>query len=334
MRKYYKQIIAYGRFTCCILLVLTTLFTNYRFAWADESGEQTGSITIQYPVGDASFSIYKVGNWDEASGYTLVEPYSSYKVNMNSSNAASTLASYIKRDEDTNDKISPVTTVVTVKESYDEDAYAFASGLEKATYLIIGEKATKDGVTFTPQPLLVDLPYIQEDRSLAWNLIVEPKYEMVAESDELTELSVKKVWKSDDKEKRPESITIQLLQDGKFYESTEELVTEVVLDEAHEWSYDWDKLDASHTWSIVEKDVPEGYTCSVDKEKGTVVVTNTYDNPGNITPNEPEEPSKNPESTKKLPKTGQEWIPILMLVTAGLFFILIGLLLRKKCVYR
>ena len=89
-------------------------------------------------------------------------------------------------------------------------------------------------------------------------------------SGKYTSLSVVKIWKDQGNEdKRPTSITVQLLRDGKPYDS-------VKLSKANNWKYTWKSLPDSYTWSVAEKDVPDGYILSIDKSGTAYSITNTY----------------------------------------------------------
>lgn len=64
-------------------------------------------------------------------------------------------------------------------------------------------------------------------------------------------LTVRKVW-VDDGIGRPDSVTVQLLRDGKVRD-------EVELSQSNNWVYTWDRLDDDYNWSVLEAEVPDGY---------------------------------------------------------------------------
>ena len=80
-----------------------------------------------------------------------------------------------------------------------------------------------------------------------------------------TSRTVKKVWQDDNRENRPASIRVQLMMDGEPYGSPATLTSE-------SWSKTWNSLPLGHSWSVVELDVPEGYTSTVDD----LTITNTW----------------------------------------------------------
>ena len=103
----------------------------------------------------------------------------------------------------------------------------------------------------------------------------------------------------------------------------------VVLSEANDWEYTWDDLDADSQWRVVERDVPDGYTVTVEREGRVFIITNTKpdDTPE---PSESPEPSTSPDEPEKLPQTGQLWWPVPLLFCAGLIFVAAGLIIRRR----
>lgn len=94
-----------------------------------------------------------------------------------------------------------------------------------------------------------------------------------------TSVSVEKKWEGRKDEVYPESVTVQLLQNGAPYG------TPVVLDSSNDWKYVWEDLphiygDQIFDYTVSEKEV-EGYFASVEKtenEDGTslFVITNNW----------------------------------------------------------
>ncbi len=136
--------------------------------------------------------------------------------------------------------------------------------------------------------------------------------------DKKVSYTAKKVW--DDKgyeSKRPKSVEVQLLKDGKQYDKQ-------TLNEANGWTYTWNDLDASATWEVKEAAVPAGYDVKTIQDGTTVTVNNSYNPESKTTPG-------GSTSTKgKLPQTGMLWWPVPVLACAGLLLILLGLMRRNK----
>ena len=67
---------------------------------------------------------------------------------------------------------------------------------------------------------------------------------------------------------RPQEITVQLLRDG----AVEDTVT---LNAANSWRHEWTDLSARYAWTVVETDIPVGYTVKNELQGITFTVTNT-----------------------------------------------------------
>ena len=101
---------------------------------------------------------------------------------------------------------------------------------------------------------------------------------------ETTSITVQKIWSdnNDQDGKRPKTITVKLMKQLAGSETIEDANRQKVLDEAGEWKATFDNLPVYEsgkkiTYSIVEMNVPDGYTSKVtgDSEKG-YAITNTH----------------------------------------------------------
>lgn len=80
---------------------------------------------------------------------------------------------------------------------------------------------------------------------------------------------VLKIWDDEGYESiRPESVTAQLLCDGKLYD-------EQILNKENNWRYAWDNLDGSCEWMVVEKEL-ENYAVTIGQRGITTTLTNSY----------------------------------------------------------
>ncbi len=240
--------------------------------------------------------------------------------------------------------------------------------LTAGIYLVMGEPKVDGRYTYTPQTFLVALPLLNTDDT--WNYAVTANEKMTTHYDppsgggDTIAITVNKVWDDADAEdvERPESIEVQLLQNGRPYGDS------VTLNEDNDWYHRWGSLSANSEWQISEVDVPEGYSVSVERNNNSFIITNTADTeidepdipegPGPSTePGEPDEPDtdipdvdipggdlpggpgdpSNPDGGDPgidipdentpggdLPQTGVLWWPVQALTVAGILFFSIG----------
>ena len=278
------------------------------------------------PVADVEFSIYAVA--DEKGN--LTGSFKNYPVSLKdldsagAKNAAETLSGYAIRDN------------IKAFESTKTDANGVAvfpveKTLEKGIYLIIGKSYSTETHVCNVQPILLSLPNKDENGNVLYEVKIESKFELV-EKDKTTQMSVVKVWKDKTEHYRPSNLEVQLIDNGsgKIHDT-------VILNKDNNWRYTWTGLPAGHVWSVVEKDVPEYYTVSSEKEGLTVKLTNTSDKEYTPPDKEPEKPgqdnppdSSTPQKGNKLPQTGTLWWMVPILAGFGLAFLIIGLIRRQR----
>ena len=251
-----------------------------------------------------AFSIYRVADISEDGTYTLSGDFKRYPVsleNLDSSGwraLAQTLDAYAVRD-----KIAPIMTRQT-----GSNGYFRIPGLSTGLYLVVGGQYVDDGIVYTPEPMLVSIPGLSADGTWDYDMAVSCKFVREDTPDTLVSRKVQKVWKDDgNEEKRPEDITVQLLENGN-------VVDTVVLSPKSNWEYTWNNLDSSSKWQIAEDGVPDGYTVTMTQEGNIFVLTNTY-------------PGKQPPT---LPQTGMLWWPVPLLACSGLLLIVTGLVVRRR----
>ncbi|MGI5958415.1 MAG: Cna B-type domain-containing protein [Massiliimalia sp.] len=250
-----------------------------------------------------NFNVYYVARMSEWGDFSLSGDFRNYPVrfeNLDSSGwraLAQTLSAYVQRDG-----LRPLRQGKT-------DAHGYVS-FEKLTvglYLVVGGTYINQNKVYTPEPMLVSLPSMGEGNKWVYNTKLFCKYDSEIVPNYVVR-KVQKVWKDDGNEKkRPQSISVQLLENGK-------VVDTVVLNRNNNWEYTWKNLNGSSVWQVVEAQTPAGYTVSVVREGNVFVMTNTF-------------PSKIPS---KLPQTGMLWFPIPILICGGLLFMVVGLFIRRR----
>lgn len=279
--------------------------------WADEviDTEQSASLRVYFGEGgsgfaDVEFSLYRVADISENGAFTLSGDFQEYPVNLDGLDSsgwralAQTLDAYAERDA-----LRPMKTGST-----GQDGKAAFSALTTGLYLITGESYTSGEKIYTPEAMLVSLPGLTAEDRWNYEMEVSCKFNSLVISEEPVKHKVQKVWKDDgDEEKRPESITVQLLENGTVADT-------VTLSQKNNWEYTWENLNGSSRWQVAEAETPEGYTVTVVQEGTLFVMTNTR-------PSEP---------PPKLPQTGMLWWPVPLLACGGLLLVAIGFFMRRR----
>lgn len=311
----------------------------------------TYSVGVAVPVeGQAKagieISLYHVGETISDEGIAWLPAYEQYQVASDADSiqeTAPTLAAYISRDA-----IKPDSSAITSPSSQ-----ALFTGLDQGVYLLIGKSFSSGSKRYDPVPALVTVPQWSETNG-DWitNIQVELKSEVTdipsGPSGNTTSVIVEKVWQGNDAD-RPTSVEVQLLKDGNP-EAT------VTLSEQNGWEHRWTGLSCFHTWTVAERNVPNGYTVSVERDGKQFTITNEAGeeippedpippiDPANPVPTDPTDPSEDPatpdapvqptpeepaEGAPTLPQTGQEWKLVIFLSAAGITLI-VAVLLKKN----
>ncbi len=186
---------------------------------------------------------------------------------------------------------------------------------------------------FMPSPFVVNIPvYDKENKNWIYDINPTPKMQIYESEDteKTTYIKVEKLWETEGS--HPDFVTVSLLCDFREVEK-------VTLDESNSWQYRWDNLSVKHNWSVVENEVPEGYTVSYDTSSNTVTIINKGGNdepttsPPETTADDSEEEtttspgSSSDETTtkpEKLVHTGQLNWPVPVFSTAGLLLFSLG----------
>lgn len=229
---------------------------------ASAAGEKDGgSLTLHYLHPQASFRIYRVAEITAEEGYVLTEDFQPYSISLKLSTAeewqaaAETLAGYVRRDQLVPNQVG----------STDQAGTAAFSGLASGLYLVLGEATETEDRIDRPVPFLVAL-------TAGEDITAEVKFdqeEIVKPVEKIT-VTAEKIWKDAGTESnRPESITPQLLRDGKVVATAE-------LSEKNRWKAEWKDLDPDGLWQVVEETVPKGYSVAVTQERMSFRVVNTY----------------------------------------------------------
>lgn len=292
--------------------------------YAAEESAGEWRLTISYKnegkaIWGAAFSIYKIAEVREDGTVLVTEEFAAYPINLAGgeerewSQMALALEAYVLRDRvGAYDKVST-----------DQEGNAHFPSLEAGLYLVMGEVFERDEIIYEASPMIVQVPGENPRTRMVQEEVFVNAKSRIRPASHIPQTIPRKVVKQWADEgyahKRPEHIEVQLLCDGMIYDTQK-------LSDENNWQYVWSELDSARDWKILEKEC-EGYTVTMVQEGELIVLTNTYqekpDNP--VSPNQPGRPG-NP-SERLLPKTGQLWWPVGYLTAAGLFFLVLGILI-------
>ncbi len=187
----------------------------------------------------------------------------------------------------------------------DDEGKAKFENLSCGMYLVAPVKA--DHTYFSA--MLVAVPDVGSDG--LWNYDVAAKPKSITEtlpSETEVECQVTKLWKDRGNEaQRPSALEVEIYKDGIWVET-------VILSEQNNWSYRWSASDDGSVWTVLERNVPQGYTMKLTQNGYSFLIENTK--PGD----------------SDIPQTGDNsniLLYIALMIASGLG-ILVLLLTRKK----
>lgn len=280
--------------------------------------ENECSLTVSYRHGETVFSdirvkLYKIAEVSADFRYTLTQPFETSGLILNEIKTAgewnviqSTLEAHILAYD-----IDPEMTSVT-----NEDGQVRFEALSTGMYLAIVSEAEQDDLCCRFDSALVPLPGLGQDGRWQYQVSVNAKGELLppVDPDEEVELKVLKLWKGDEgRSDRPKSIELEIFCDGISYKT-------VHLSEENHWAYSWSSKDDGSNWTVVERNIPQGYSVTVEERKASFVLTNTW------IPTEPDDPGKPPQTGDTL-----NILPYIFLMSAsGIMLIILGITGKKK----
>lgn len=295
--KYIKRTIV-ALLAFCLLCM--TSFSAYAYTEIDTG--KTGSITVSPSSGQSigtELTIYRVADVVADNGnqkYALTDEFAASGVDLTNLNDTKTLAKTLSSYVSTN-KISG-----TSKTAGTDGSVQFSS-LKLGLYLVI-QTVVQSGESIV-NPFLVSVPMQDGNENWVYDVDASPK----AETYELVDITVKKVWNDGNSSSRPSSVTVKLYKDSA-------LVDTVKLNSGNSWKYTWKNLEKSDGYSVSEESV-SGYTATYSKSGYTFTVTNT----GNSTSSTPGGSSNNGST---LAKTGQLNWPVPLLAGCGVVLFAVG----------
>lgn len=278
-----------------VMMLLISLMAVPR-AWALENGEldltKKGNIDIILSdnnnnlVKDAEITIYKLAD------ATIKNNNLTYKYDTSLSSCKQNIDKGIL----TNNELECVLTnnITKITKTTNSLGKVEFKDLDLGLYLIMQTNEVKDYSKI--KPFLLGLPTIEEDKWV-YSISGTPKVEIKS----LFDLNVLKEWNVLSNKKTPDSIEVELLENG-------EVIDKVTLSKENNWTHIWEQLPKSDSYSIREVNVPAGFTATYRIEDNKIIVTNS----------------------EKLVQTGDmPWIYELLGVV-GITFILVGIMLDRR----
>ncbi len=161
---------------------------------------------------------------------------------------------------------------------------------------LLGQFNRNDSATLKVEltvPIELDNRYANRIGEVDWIFVVAAFDRPSGPSTNTNQLTVRKLWDDDGKD-RPESVTVNLLKNGKIHDTIE-------LSAENQWIYTWSKLSRLSKWSVEEVNVPEGYTAEYSVTGNTTTITNIQIPSEDKDPEAENPPIENPEPGTEVP---------------------------------
>ena len=280
--------------------------------------ENACSLTASYCYGETAFSdmqvnLYRIAEVSADFQYTLTQSFAATGLTLNGIRTTgewnvvrATLEAHILAHS-----IVPEASSVT-----NQDGQASFEMLKTGMYLATVSQAEQNGVYYLFDSTLIALPTLDSDGHWQYQSSVNAKGEMLppVDPDEKAEFKVLKLWRGDEgRTDRPKSIEVEIFCNGNSYKT-------VTLSEENHWAYSWSAADDGARWTVVERNVPKGYTATVEERRDTFVLTNTR------IPSGPDVPVKPPQTGD----TTNIMLYVLLMIGSGCMLIILGITGKKS----
>ncbi len=310
MAKRRMGIIAFILCICLYLIPCQVQAASTSDAKEPISTNENCSLTISYCSGGIAFSelpvnLYKIADVSADYQYTLTSSFEKSNLILNGIQTVgewnvirSTLETYIL--------VNDITAGFNAKTDF--EGKASFDALKPGLYLAITERIIQDETTYVFDSALIALPGLGADGLWQYQVDVTSKSEIIPPSrdDEEIELKVLKLWKGDGgSSARPTMIEIEIFRNGTSYQTA-------TLSENNHWTYTWSTKDDGSDWKVVERNIPTGYTMTIEERETSFVLTNTLNRD---VPDNPDSPQTGDTSNIML------WV-ILMIVSGSMLIIL------------
>ena len=284
-----------GRKLISVLLIVWILFMMSMAVFAQRLDvDRVGSISVtlmdqdgKTPIEGAELSLYYVAtvkrNGKNNLSYTFTDAFEDCGRALDDPALSVELDAFVKENSVSIEKL------VT-----DDHGSVTFTNLPLGLYFV---KQTGAVAGYAPcTSFLVTVPNESAD-GYVYDVNASPKTDIA----KLTAITVKKVWNTDASTKAADSVTIQLLKDGVVVETA-------TLSAQNNWQVTYSDMPMSDAYSIVEVNIPKGFTATYSQMGYVFTVTNSA----------------------SLIQTGQIVWPIPVLAMAGLCLIAVGTVVLRK----
>lgn len=297
--------------SCCVLLMPhPAMAASTSDAVEPILPENDCSLMVSYcceetAIQDLEVKLYRIAEVSADFQYTLTPTFASSGLVLDGIRTAgewnvvrSTLEAYILAYN-----LAPEFTSLT-----NADGTGSFASLKTGMYLAIAGQAEENGVHYLFDSALISLPGLGPNGRWQYQVSVNAKGVALppVEPDEKAEFKVLKLWRGDEgRNDRPKSIEVEIFCNGSSYKT-------VKLSDENHWAYSWFAEDDGASWTVVERNVPQGYTMTVEKRQSTFVLTNTRTNP-----DDPVKPPATGDTTNIM-------LYILLMIGSGSMLIILG----------
>ena len=196
------------------------------------------------------------------------------------------------------------------------EGQARLDSLRTGMYLATVDSVEQNDLFYEFDSALIALPCLENDGRWQYQAQVNAKGEALPpiDADGETEFKIIKLWRGDENSNnRPQNVEVEIFCDGKSYKT-------VVLSDENNWMYNWIAKNDTSKWAVVERNVPQGYTMTVEERQTTFILTNTW------IPQNPDVPG-NPSQTGD---TSNVLIYAFVMIAAGIILIILGIQGKKS----
>ena len=280
--------------------------------------EKECSLTISYCYGEAAFSsaevrLYRIAEVSADFKYTLTRSFEPFGLILNGIRTADEW-NVIRSTLETN--ILAYNIPSEFSSLTNEDGQVTFDGLKTGMYLAVINQAEHWESYYQFDSALIALPGLENDGRWQYQVSVNAKGEILPPIDPDSELELKvlKLWKGEENQNdRPKSIEVEIFCNGISYKN-------IILSEENHWAYSWVAKDDGSDWTAIERNVPQGYTMTVEQRRSTFVLTNTW------MPTYPDDPGEPPQTGD----TFNMMLYIMLMIGSGCMLVILGVAGKKS----